>query len=131
MMHLIPGRNRRGFLFSLEALLSFMFLLVSLSFLAFFDSRPSIGTSAFFTCSDASGVLAKSNAFDGVSLQEKVAALESLSGLCIEARTDLTQANSSCAYFSEEKYSFNFPVFADSHVQHARVSCWHAKMPGG
>ena len=116
-------KNARGFLFSLEAAASLLLLMVAASFLPAFQLKDS-HAGEFFLCSDAAGVLVKSSAFSGGRLQERVAELEGLSSLCIEASTPAAAAPSSCPDATADRYSFTLPVLEGGRIASATVSCW-------
>ena len=117
------GREKSGFLFSLEAMSSLMLLVVASSFLISFR-LPQNHAGEFFLCSDAAGVLLKSHAFGGPALQENVLELERLSSLCIEAESPGASAASSCTASPKDRYSFTFPVASVGGIGNATVSCW-------
>ena len=118
----------RGFLFTLEAVSSLLLLMIAASFLPSFRLQES-HADEFFLCSDAAGVLVKSSAFSGGHLQEKVAELENISSLCIEAGAEGAAASSSCPDTRGDRYSFTFPVLLAGHIANASVSCWQREAP--
>ena len=124
------GTEKSGFLFTLEAASSLVLLIIASSFILAFH-LPQSHAEGFFLCSDAAGVLVKSSAFSGGSLQERVGELESLSSLCIEAGAAGETASSSCVPSGGDKYSFTFPVLAGaaSRIENATVSCWQPENP--
>ncbi len=114
--------QKRGFLFSLEAALSFMLLLVSLPLLALF-SHSTAGEADFFLCSDAAAIIAKSKDFEEQTIREKIDKIHPLSDLCIEVKTAQI-GYSSCSHFKEEKTAFTFPIWQSGSLENATISCW-------
>lgn len=117
------GAQNKGFLFTLEAVSSVMLLIIAASFLPAFQLKKG-NAETFFLCSDAAGVLIKSQAFSEGSLAGRVAELEGLSSLCIEADSGTQAAASSCPGQGGERISFTFPVLSGGRIRNARVSCW-------
>jgi hypothetical protein len=114
---------RAGFAMTVEAAFSFLLLFLAASALLLFR-LPKHDSQAFYLCSDAAIVLAKSSAFSG-SLQESLGQASRLSGLCLRAEVE-GAAFSSCPEGKSEgreRISLEIPVWGGLYVENAKISC--------
>ena len=115
---------RRGFAMTAEAAFSLILISLAIASLPLFTLHRH-DSEAFYLCSDASIVLAKSGAFSGGTLQQSVDDASALSGLCIRAESALAYAASCPAGKAEgaERISLEIPAWNGAIVEKARVSC--------
>ena len=113
---------KRGFVMTTEAMLSLVFLSLAFSSLLLF-SFPKHDSEAFYLCSDAAIVLAKTGAFSQGSLGRATEELSDLSGMCIRAKTGFAGPQPCIGAQAGEKLALEIPVWGGTEASKATVFC--------
>ncbi len=113
---------KRGFVMTTEAMLSLVFLSLAFSSLFLFN-LPRHDSEAFYLCSDAAVVLAKSGAFSSGSLDSATDALSGISGMCIRAKQGIAGSQPCIGAQAGEKLALEIPVWDGVALSKATVFC--------
>ncbi|MFA6490218.1 MAG: hypothetical protein WCT52_06120 [Candidatus Micrarchaeia archaeon] len=116
------GRAKRGFVMSAEAMFALLFLSFAASSLFLFNFQR-YDAEAFYLCSDAAIVLARTGAFSHGSLDDAAEELSALSGMCIKAQTDSLSPRPCPGAQAGEKISLTIPIWDGSQATTARITC--------
>lgn len=114
---------KRGFVMSAEAMFAMLFFSLAISSLFLFNFQRH-DAEAFYLCSDAAIVLAKTGAFSSPdSLEGATEELSGLSGMCIRAQTDSFSPSPCPGAQADDKISLSIPAWDGSQATTAKVIC--------
>ena len=114
---------KKGFVMSVEAMFSLLFISLAVSSLALFNFQRH-DSGLFYLCSDAAAVIAKTGDFSPAGNIESLSrGMSGLSGVCIGIEGDFGRAHPCADAQGADTVSVSIPVWDGVKISKARISC--------